>query len=55
MLWTIVAILVVLWLLGMLTGTTLGGTVHVLLVIAVLAILYRIIAGRRPSKRIQEG
>jgi hypothetical protein len=47
MLWTIAAILVVLWLLGMLTSFTLGGFLHVLLVIAVIVIVIRLIQGRR--------
>jgi len=48
MLWTIVLILLVLWLLGMVSGTTMGGLVHVLLVIAIIVILIRVIQGRRP-------
>jgi len=48
MLWTIVLILLVLWLLGMISGTTIGGLVHVLLVIAIIVILIRVIQGRRP-------
>ena len=48
MLWTIFAILLVLWLLGMVTSYTLGGFIHILLVIAVVVILIRIIQGRRP-------
>jgi hypothetical protein len=48
MLWTIVLILLVLWLLGMISGTTIGGLVHVLLVIAIIVILVRVIQGRRP-------
>ncbi len=47
MLWTIAAILVVLWLLGMLTSFTLGGFIHVLLVIAVIVIIVRIIQRRK--------
>lgn len=47
MLWTIAVILVILWALGLLTGYTLGGLVHVLIVIAIIAILFRIISGRR--------
>jgi hypothetical protein len=46
MLYTIAIILVVLWLLGMVTSTTMGGLVHVLLVIAVIVILLRLISGR---------
>ena len=47
MLWTIAIVLIVLWLLGMITSTTIGGFIHVLLVIAVIVILVRIITGRR--------
>jgi hypothetical protein len=46
MLYTIAVVLVVLWLLGMVTSTTMGGFVHVLLVIAVIVILVRLISGR---------
>ena len=48
MLWTIFIILVVLWLLGLVSGTTLGGFIHVLLVIAIVVVLIRLISGRRP-------
>jgi Family of unknown function (DUF5670) len=48
MLWTIFVILLVLWLLGMVTSYTLGGFIHLLLVIAVVVVLIRIIQGRRP-------
>jgi hypothetical protein len=48
MLWTIFVILLVLWLLGMVTSYTLGGFIHVLLVIAVVVVIIRIIQGRRP-------
>jgi len=48
MLWTIFVILLVLWLLGMVTSYTLGGFIHLLLVIAVVVMLIRIIQGRRP-------
>ena len=48
MLWTIVLILLVLWLLGMVSGTTIGGLVHLLLVIAIIVVLIRVIQGRRP-------
>jgi hypothetical protein len=47
MLYTIAIILVVLWLLGMVTSTTMGGFVHILLVIAVIVILLRLISGRK--------
>ena len=48
MLWTIAVILVVMWLLGMVSSYTLGGFVHLLLVLAIIAVLINIIAGRRP-------
>lgn len=48
MLWTIFVILLVLWLLGMVTSYTLGGFIHVLLVIAIAVVLIRVISGRRP-------
>jgi hypothetical protein len=47
MLYAIAVVFVVLWLLGMVSSYTMGGFIHVLLVIAVIAILYRIISGRR--------
>lgn len=47
MLWTIFLILLVLWALGMITGTTMGGFVHILLVIAIVVVLIRLIQGRR--------
>ena len=47
MLFTIAAVLVVLWLLGMISGTTVSGFVHLLLVLAVIAVLIRLIQGRR--------
>ena len=47
MLETVAVILVVLWLLGMVTSYTLGGFLHVLLVIAVVVVLIRVISGRR--------
>ena len=48
MLYTIAAILLILWLLGLVTGTTVGGFIHVLLVIAIAVVLLRIISGRKP-------
>jgi Family of unknown function (DUF5670) len=48
MLWTIFVILLVLWLLGLVTSYTLGGFIHILLVIAIAVVLIRIIQGRRP-------
>ena len=47
MLWTLVVILVVLWLLGLVTSYTLGGVIHVLLVIALVVIVINLIQGRR--------
>jgi hypothetical protein len=47
MLWAIFVILVILWLLGLGSGYTMGGVVHILLVIAVVVVLVRIIRGRR--------
>ncbi len=47
MLMTIAIILIVLWALGLVTSTTLGGFIHILLVIAVIVILIRLIQGRR--------
>jgi len=48
MLWTIFVILLVLWALGMVSAYTLGGYIHILLVIAVAVILINLIQGRRP-------
>lgn len=48
MLWTIAAILLVLWLLGMVTFHALGVYVHILLLLAIIAVLIRIIQGRNP-------
>ena len=48
MLYTIAVILVVLWLLGLATAYTLGGFIHILLVVAVIAVLLRVINGRTP-------
>lgn len=47
MLWTICVILIVLWLLGMVTSSTMGGLIHILLVIAIIMVLVRLIQGRR--------
>ena len=47
MLWTIALILAVLWLLGLVSSTTLGGFIHVLLVLAVIVVLIRLLQGRR--------
>ena len=48
MLWLIFIILMVLWLLGMVTGTMLSGYLHILLIVAIAAVLIRVIQGRRP-------
>jgi len=48
MLWTIAVILVVLWLLGIVSGYTMGNFIHILLVIAIVVVLVRVIQGRRP-------
>ena len=47
MLWTIAVVLIALWLLGLVTAYTMGGFIHILLVIAVIVVLLRIIQGRR--------
>lgn len=47
MLWTICMILIALWLLGVVTSYTMGGLIHILLVIAIIVLLVRIIQGRR--------
>ena len=48
MLWTIFIILIVLWLLGLISGYTIGGFIHLLLVVAIVVVLIRIIQGRKP-------
>jgi asparagine N-glycosylation enzyme membrane subunit Stt3 len=48
LLWTIAVILIILWLLGMVSSYTLGGFVHILLVLAIIVVLIRVIQGRRP-------
>jgi len=47
MLWTVVVILAVLWLLGVVSAYTMGGFIHVLLVLAVVALIYQVMSGRR--------
>jgi hypothetical protein len=47
MLYTIALVLVILWLLGLITGTTMGGFIHILLVIAIVMVLLRVISGRK--------
>jgi hypothetical protein len=48
MLWTIFVILLVLWLLGLVSSYTMGGFIHLLLVIAVVVLIIQLITGRRP-------
>jgi hypothetical protein len=48
MLYTIAVVLAILWLLGLVTSYTLGGFIHILLVIAIVVILIRVISGQRP-------
>jgi len=48
MLYTIAAVLLILWLLGLVTSYTLGGFVHLLLVIAIIVVLVRLIQGKKP-------
>ena len=48
MLWTIFVILMVMWLLGMATSYTLGGFIHILLILAIASVLIRVIQGRTP-------
>jgi hypothetical protein len=47
MLWTVAVVLLILWGLGLITGYTMGGFVHLLILIAIIAVLVRIIQGRR--------
>jgi len=48
LLWTIFVILLVLWLLGMISSYTMGGFIHLLLVLAIVVVLIRVIQGRKP-------
>ena len=48
MLWTIVVVLVLLWFIGLVTAFTMGGLVHILLVVAVVVVLINVIQGRKP-------
>jgi len=48
MLYTIAAVLLILWLVGLVTSYTIGGFIHILLVIAIVMVLVRIISGRTP-------
>jgi hypothetical protein len=47
MLWTLAVILIVLWLLGLVTSYTMGGFIHILLVVAIIVVLVNVISGRR--------
>lgn len=47
MLWTVCVVLIILWLLGMVTSYTMGGLIHILLVVAIIVVLVRVIQGRR--------
>ncbi len=49
MLWTIAVVLVILWLLGFVSSYTMGGFIHILLVIAVIVVLVNVIGGRRAT------
>jgi hypothetical protein len=49
MLWTLVVLLLVLWLVGLLTSTTFGGLIHILLVVALIVFVVRLLQGRRLS------
>jgi hypothetical protein len=48
MLWTITVLLLVLWVLGLVSNYTIGGLIHILLLLAIVTVLIRIIQGRRP-------
>jgi hypothetical protein len=48
MLWTIAVLLLILWLLGLVSSYTLGGFIHILLVLAIIVVLIRVIQGRNP-------
>ena len=48
MLWTIFVILLILWLLGMVTSYTVGGFIHLLIVLAVIILILQLLSGRRP-------
>lgn len=49
MLWTLFVILLVLWLLGLVTSYTMGGFIHILLVLALIALVFQLITGRRAA------
>ena len=48
MVWTIVVILLILWILGIVSSYTINGLIHILLIVAIVVVLLRIIQGRRP-------
>ena len=48
MLWTIFVILLIMWMLGMVTSYTIGGFIHILLILAIVSLLIQVITGRRP-------
>ena len=48
MLWTVAVVLVILWMVGLVSSYTMGGFIHILLVIAIVVILIRVIIGRKP-------
>ncbi len=48
MLWTLVVILLALWLLGVVTSYTAGGLIHILLLVAIVVVVIRLLQGRRP-------
>ena len=47
MLWTIAVVLIILWMLGLVTGYTIGNFIHILLVVAIIVVLVRVIQGRK--------
>jgi hypothetical protein len=47
MLWAIAVVLIILWLLGLVSSYTMGGFIHILLVVAIIVVLYNVISGRR--------
>jgi len=49
MLWTIAVVLIVLWAVGLVSAYTMGGFIHVLLVLAVIVLILQVIQGRRPN------
>jgi hypothetical protein len=48
MLWTLFVVLLVLWIIGVVTSYTLGGFIHILLVLAIIALIFQLLSGRRP-------